>query len=272
VTVATVPAALPIEVRGVSKSYGSLAALSEVTFDVAGGEFVSLLGPSGCGKSTLLRLIGGLEEPSGGAIAIGGEPVAEPHPQLGMAFQKDLLLPWRDVLSNVLLQADVRGIDRARLRERARALLAQVGLDGFERRRPGELSGGMRQRAAICRTLLHEPRLLLMDEPYAALDAMTRDQMALDLAAVTATRATTVVFVTHSIPEAVFLSDRVLVMSARPAEIVADVAVELPRPRDLHVRRDPAFTACVERITGVFERLGVLRDRRPTVPTAQEER
>ena len=269
---ATAQAALPIGVRGVSKSYDGIDALGEVTFDVAGGEFVALLGPSGCGKSTLLRLIGGLEEPDDGVVSIDGAPVRAPHPELGMAFQKDLLVPWRDVLSNVLLQADVRGIDRARLRDRARALLAQVGLDGFEHRRPAELSGGMRQRVAICRTLLHEPRLLLMDEPYAALDAMTRDQMALDLAAITASRSTTVVFVTHSIPEAVFLSDRILVMSARPGEIVADVTVELPRPRDLHVRRDPAFAACVEEVTGVFERLGVLRDRRVAAPTAQEER
>jgi NitT/TauT family transport system ATP-binding protein len=254
-----------IELQGVSKTYatdgGSVVALADVTKAIPGGQFISLLGPSGCGKSTLLRLIAGLEPCSTGRIVIDGRPVDGPHAELGMAFQHDLLLPWRDVTANVLLQSDVRGIPRKQVAARAQQLLEQVGLAGFEHSLPRELSGGMRQRVALCRTLLHQPRLMLLDEPYAALDAMTRDQMALDLVAITAEQRTTVVFVTHSIPEAVFLSDRVLVMSARPGRIVTDIEIDLPSPRQLHVRSTPAFAAYVDQITGVFEELGILREQ-----------
>ncbi|MGW6459666.1 ABC transporter ATP-binding protein [Streptomyces sp. NPDC055078] len=253
-----------IRVRGVHREYTSrkdtTVALRDVTATIPHGQFVSLLGPSGCGKSTLLRLIAGLEPPSAGTVEIGNVPVTGPHPDLGMVFQEDLLMPWRTVLDNVLLQSDVRRADRTAMRERAHSLLRQVGLDGFESRYPRELSGGMRQRVGICRAILHDPALLLMDEPFAALDAMTRDQMAVDLAAMAGQRDATVVFVTHSISEAVFLSDRILVMSARPGRVVADMEVDLPRPRGLHVRESSEFAAYVGTVTGVFQDLGVLRE------------
>ncbi|GLU48743.1 ABC transporter ATP-binding protein [Nocardiopsis ansamitocini] len=256
-----------IGISGVERVYAStrssVTALHDLTTEVPGGQFLSLLGPSGCGKSTLLRLIAGLEHPTSGTIEVGGTTVTAPHPDLGMVFQEDLLMPWRTVIDNILLQADVRRADRKAMRDRARELLAQVGLEACENKYPRELSGGMRQRVGICRAILHDPRLLLMDEPFAALDAMTRDQMAVDLADMAAQRDTTVVFVTHSISEAVFLSDRILVMSPRPGRVVADITVDLPRPRGLHVRETPRFADYVGQVTEVFEDLGILRDRRP---------
>jgi NitT/TauT family transport system ATP-binding protein len=256
-------AALRIDISGVTKEYqgrsGSVRALESVQNSIPAGQFVSLLGPSGCGKSTLMRIIAGLEKPSAGKLLIGGKNVDRPHPELGMIFQRDLLLPWRTVLQNVLLQADVRAMPRHEFEKRALALLDQVGLTEFKNKYPRELSGGMRQRVAICRAILHDPRLLLMDEPYAALDAMTRDQMAVDLSAMVESRSTTVVFVTHSISEAVFLSDRILVMSPRPGKIVADIQVDLPRPRRLHVRDLLRFGQLVGEVTKVFEDLGVFR-------------
>lgn len=257
--------ALPIEIDRVTRDYRTSStavhALQDVSARIPAGQFVSLLGPSGCGKSTLLRLIAGLEEPTAGAIQIGGVRVKAPHVDLGMIFQKDLLLPWRTVLDNVLLQADVRKSDKTIATARALELLDQVGLKGFEHRYPRELSGGMRQRVAICRAMLHDPHLLLMDEPYAALDAITRDQMAVDLAAATEGRSTTVVFVTHSITEAVFLSDRILVMSARPGRIVADIEVDIPQPRSLHIRELPRFGQLVGQVMSVFEDLGIFRSQ-----------
>lgn len=257
--------ALPIEIDRVTRDYRTSStavhALQDVSARIPAGQFVSLLGPSGCGKSTLLRLIAGLEEPTAGAIQIGGVRVKAPHVDLGMIFQKDLLLPWRTVLDNVLLQADVRKSDKSIATARALELLDQVGLKGFEHRYPRELSGGMRQRVAICRAMLHDPHLLLMDEPYAALDAITRDQMAVDLAAATEGRSTTVVFVTHSITEAVFLSDRILVMSARPGRIVADIEVDIPQPRSLHIRELPRFGQLVGQVMSVFEDLGIFRSQ-----------
>jgi NitT/TauT family transport system ATP-binding protein len=263
--VVTQSKALAIDIDRVTREYETsnsvVHAVQEVSTQVPAGQFVSLLGPSGCGKSTLLRLIAGLEKPTSGHIGIGGVRVEAPHFDLGMIFQKDLLLPWRNVLDNVLLQADVRKSDREASKKRALMLLEQVGLSGFEYRYPRELSGGMRQRVAICRAMLHDPNLLLMDEPYAALDAMTRDQMAVDLAATTEGRSTTVVFVTHSITEAVFLSDRILVMSPRPGRIVADIEVDIPQPRGLHIRELPRFGQLVGQVMGVFEELGVFRSR-----------
>ena len=266
--------ALPIDLDRVSRDYRttstSVHALQDVSARIPAGQFVSLLGPSGCGKSTLLRLIAGLEKPTAGAIQIGGVQVKAPHVDLGMIFQKDLLLPWRTVLDNVLLQADVRKSDKSLATARALELLDQVGLKGFEYRYPRELSGGMRQRVAICRAMLHDPHLLLMDEPYAALDAITRDQMAVDLAATTEGRSTTVVFVTHSITEAVFLSDRILVMSARPGRIVADIEVDIPQPRSLHIRELPRFGQLVGQVMNVFEALGIFRSQgRPVKATVK---
>ncbi|MGI8311921.1 ABC transporter ATP-binding protein [Saccharopolyspora hattusasensis] len=261
------PSQKPITVScaGVRQEYetrrSTVVALDGATLDIKPGEFVSLLGPSGCGKTTLLRLIAGLEAPSRGVVSIDGDEVTSPHPELGVVFQSDLLMPWRTVLDNVLLQADVRRERSVQTRRRALELLAQVGLEGFEDKYPKELSGGMRQRVGICRALLHRPRLMLMDEPFAALDAMTRDQISVDLAEIAYRTEMTVVFVTHSISEAVFLSDRVLVMSARPGRIDTEVAVQLERPRGLHIRQSAEFGRCVGHVTEIFKRLGVLHDR-----------
>ena len=257
--------AVGIECRSVRRVYESqksaVTALEDVSESVLPGEFVSLLGPSGCGKSTLLRLVAGLESTTSGEVSIDGVAVTEPHPDLGVVFQDDLLMPWRSVLENILLQASVRGSNNAKMKARAMDLVEQVGLNGFENKYPRQLSGGMRQRVGICRALLHSPRLLLMDEPFAALDAMTRDQMSVDLAEMASRLEITVLFVTHSINEAVFLSDRVFVMSARPGKITASIDIDLPKPRGLHIRQSQEFAAYVGEVTSVFERLGVLRDR-----------
>ncbi len=219
-----------------------------------------MLGPSGCGKSTLLRIIAGLEKPTSGAVTIGGATVTGPQTQLGIVFQSPLLLAWRDALGNVLLQAEGRRMDRRAAEAAARALIASVGLAGFERKRPRELSGGMQQRLAICRALLHDPPIMLMDEPFGALDALTRDQMNVDLQALWRRGDKTVVFVTHSISEAVFLSDRVLVMSPRPARIVLDARIGLARPRRMRMRDKAEFTVYEQKIRAQFAEAGVLRE------------
>ena len=201
---------------------GPVEALRDVGFSVGRGELVALVGPSGCGKSTLLRVVAGLRPPSRGAVAVDGRAVTGPIASVGMVFQAPVLLKWRTIRDNVLLPAELAGLGRARYRERADQLLRLVGLDGFAERLPRELSGGMQQRAAICRALLLDPPLLLMDEPFGALDAMTRDEMNVELLRVwgePATARKTVLFVTHSIPEAVFLADRVVVMSPRPGRV-----------------------------------------------------
>jgi NitT/TauT family transport system ATP-binding protein len=253
-----------ITVDRVSKTYqtgtGPVDALADVSFSIRAGEFVSLLGPSGCGKSTLLRIIAGLETATAGTVTIGGRAVAGPQTQLGIVFQSPLLLAWRDALGNVLLQAEARGMDHSKAEAAARALIASVGLAGFERKWPRELSGGMQQRLAICRALLHDPALLLMDEPFGALDALTRDQMNIDLQALWRRGEKTVVFVTHSISEAVFLSDRILVMSPRPGRIVLDAPIGLARPRRMRMRDTAEFTAYQEQIRTQFARSGVLRE------------
>lgn len=253
----------PVEIlcEKVSKQFpgpaGGVTALEDVDLRINPGEFVSLLGPSGCGKTTLLRIIGGLEFATDGVVTIDDVPVEDPHPEVGVVFQSDLLMPWRNVFDNVLLQADVRKMRSKEVEDRALDLLSYVGLENFAKSYPHQLSGGMKQRVGICRALLHRPRLLLMDEPFAALDAMTRDQMSIDLSAVTKESGTTVVFVTHSIPEAVFLSDRVYVMSARPGRIVADFNIDTPKPRDLSHRHEEEFHSTVASVTEVFESLGV---------------
>ena len=253
-----------IEIRGVGKTYhsarGSLRALEPLDLAIAEQQFVSLVGPSGCGKSTLLMIVAGLLAPSEGEVRIQSARVAGPYTNLGMVFQRDVLLDWRDALSNVLLQAEMRDQDRRAWEPRARELLRLVGLDGMERKFPWELSGGMRQRVAICRALLHDPPLLLMDEPFGALDALTRDQLNLELQRIWSTSRKTVLFVTHSISEAVFLADRVVVMSPRPGQIVETLDVELPRPRRLAVRESPEFGAYSQRIRTIFEQLGILHE------------
>jgi len=236
-----------IRCRGVCLTYGgrrgAVETLRQLDLEIPQGQFVCLVGPSGCGKSSLLGLVAGLRAASSGVIEALGRPVQEPVVDLGFVFQKDLLLPWRSTLENVMLQAEVRGLTREPFARRARDLLAMVGLSGFEDRLPHELSGGMRQRCAIVRALVHNPPLLLMDEPFASVDALTRDQLNLDLLALWAESHPTVLFVTHGIDEAVFLSDRVLVMSNRPGQIVADLAIDLPRPRHPDMKDAPEFRA-----------------------------
>jgi NitT/TauT family transport system ATP-binding protein len=245
----------------ISRSGAEVDALAPTTLAIAPGEFVAIVGPSGCGKSTLLSLIAGLAEPSTGRVLIDGEVVRKPHPRIGMVFQSDLLLYWRSVLDNVLLPVEIKGWDRAACRREAEALLAQVGLTGFHDRHPAELSGGMRQRVAICRALIQHPGLLLMDEPFGALDALTREQMIMDLQSMWRAVGNSVVFVTHSIDEAVFLADRVLVMSPRPGRIELDLAIGLERPRRWAVHTGSEFQHYVAQVRGIFEAAGVLAER-----------
>jgi NitT/TauT family transport system ATP-binding protein len=229
-----------IEMRALTKSFGvgvgTMKVLDKVNLTVRNGEFVSILGPSGCGKSTLLMILAGLVLPSSGTVSVSGDIVLRPLTDVGIVFQRDLLFDWRTILGNVMLQADIRGLDRKLSREKALSLLETVGLKGFESRRPWELSGGMRQRAALCRALLHDASVLLMDEPFGALDAITRDQINLDLQAIWMREKRTAVLVTHSISEAIFLSDRIVVMSPRPGRIACEVEINLPRPRTVQMR------------------------------------
>ena len=210
-----------------------LRALDGIDLEVAEGELVTLVGRSGCGKSTLLRVAAGLLRPTEGRVTIAGREVRGPSRDVALAFQRPALLPWRNVLENVLLPVEILGLDKRAHRTKAEELLAVVGLAGFESSAPYELSGGMQQRVALCRSLLYEPRVLLMDEPFAALDALTREELSLELQRIFAEREKTIVFVTHSISEAVLLADRVVVMSPRPGRIVEIVPVEAARPRSL---------------------------------------
>jgi NitT/TauT family transport system ATP-binding protein len=260
----TLKPVMSIEFRNVSKRYssrsGDVEALHDVSFGVTRGQFVSILGPSGCGKSTLLRIVAGLDRASVGTVRVAEKPVAGPQTQLGIMFQSPVLLEWRDALGNVMLQAEARRLERDAADKSARELLASVGLAGFEHKRPHELSGGMQQRVALCRTLLHDPETILMDEPFGALDALTRDQMNVDLQHLWKRGDKTVLFVTHSITEAVFLSDRVLVMSPSPGQISLDLAIDSPRPRRLAMRERPEFMTYVARIREILFASGVLRE------------
>jgi NitT/TauT family transport system ATP-binding protein len=239
---------------------GDVRALERISFDIRRGEFLSVVGPSGCGKSTLALLIAGLLRPTSGSVTVEGRTVDRPQTDLGIVFQNPVLLAWRSALANVLLQIEMRGGDTRQYRARAEELLGSVGLEGFAARLPHELSGGMRQRVAICRALIHDPPLLLMDEPFGALDALTRDQMTLDIQGICARGGKTVLFITHSITEAVFLSDRVLVMTPRPGRLDTLIEVDLPRPRRLAVREHPGFASFVRHIRDRFMVHGVLRD------------
>jgi NitT/TauT family transport system ATP-binding protein len=250
--------AAAITARGLGKTYATSAgetiqALTQVNFEVATGEFVSIVGPSGCGKTTVMRILAGLIDSYNGSVSIGGRVVHGPTSEIGVVFQDANLMPWRTVLANVMLPGDVLKLDKKTCKARALDLLALVGLTGFEQKLPGELSGGMRQRAAIARALLHDPKILLMDEPFGALDAMTRDNMNVELARIAAQSGKTVFLITHSIAESVFLSDRVLVMSSRPGRIIEEIAIDLPRPRTLDVVADPAFSETVLRIRHLLE-------------------
>lgn len=255
-----------VSIDGVSKRYatrdGDVVAVEDLSIDVRRDEFISIVGPSGCGKSTLLLMVAGLVMPTSGRIAVEGIEVAKPYTNLGIVFQEPTLLEWRTIVANLMLQAEIRGLDPARYRERAAQLLERVGLSAFGNRLPFQLSGGMQQRASICRALLHDPPLLLMDEPFGALDALTRDDLNLELQEIWMSSRKTVLFVTHSIAEAVFLSDRVVVMSSRPGRVAALLETNLPRPRDLRARETPEFGAHANRIRDIFTSLGVLRGQR----------
>jgi NitT/TauT family transport system ATP-binding protein len=237
----------------VRKVFGQLEAIRNVSFEIADGEFVSLLGPSGCGKSTMLMMIAGLTEPSSGEITVGSKRVIGPRPDVGVVFQSPVLLPWRTVLDNVLFPIELLNLSRAEYRIRAIDLLKMTKLDDFADTLPRALSGGMRQRAAICRALIHDPSMLLMDEPFSALDAITRDEMAVELLRIWQGNRKTVVFVTHSIREAAFLSDRVLVMGRRPATIVEEVRIDLRRPRDIAMTEEESFNGYVRQLRKSIE-------------------
>src|SRR3954452_1967109 len=251
------PAGAPgIAISGVSKTYrskdGDVPSLRPLDFHIDEGEFFVVVGPSGCGKSTLLKMISGLLAPSTGEILVDGNKVTEPHGDVGIVFQNALLLPWRSVLGNVMLPIDMKRLPRAQYLPRARALLKMVGLEGFENKLPWQLSGGMQQRASICRALVHDPKIMLMDEPFGALDAMTRERMNVELQRIQRETGKTVLLITHSIPEAVFLADRVLVMTERPGAIAAIYDVPLGKIRSLDVMADPVFTELVQRIRKHF--------------------
>jgi NitT/TauT family transport system ATP-binding protein len=256
-----------IQVRQVRKIYASgeksVEALSDVSFEVTRGEFIAILGPSGCGKSTLLMMCGGLEAATSGTIEIAGKPMTGPRTSIGIMFQDPTLLPWKTVLQNVMFPAHILRRPDAEHRDRAQQLVDMVGLHGFESKRPHELSGGMRQRVAICRALLNDPDILLMDEPFSALDAITRDEMNEALLDIWRHYGKTALFVTHSIREAALLADRVLVMTRRPATVVADIRVPFGRPRDMSVTETPEFTRLCAELRGMIEHGGGKRDRRP---------
>lgn len=250
-----------ITARGLTKVYGDGAhahhALGPIDFDVNPGEFVSLIGPSGCGKSTTLLLVSGLEPPTEGRVEVDGKALTVPLSDVGIVFQDHLLLEFRTAMANVMLQQEIRGLPRAALAERAHALFERLNLVGAERRYPAQLSGGMRQRVSIARALVHEPSMLLMDEPFGALDAITRTQIRHDLEMLWLATKKTVLFITHSIEEAIGLSDRVLVMSKGPGRIVDEIVISLPRPRPAHLGEYPEFSVYAKRIYRTFETLGV---------------
>jgi len=241
-----------LEFENLSKTYesrgGTLEALAGVSFTASRGEFVSIIGPSGCGKSTLLKMVLGVTPISGGAVRLAGIAINGPQVGIGMVFQTAALPPWRRVLDNVLLPIEVLSLDKATYRAQAKRLIDMVGLAGFEDKYPKELSGGMQQRVSICRALIHDPDLLLMDEPFGALDALTREVMQVELMRIWRETGKTVLMVTHSIDEAVLVSDRVLVMSARPGRIIEEVTIDMERPRDPDFRTRPEFQDYAHRL------------------------
>ena len=263
-----------VELAGASKTYRrangrdaiEVRALEPIDLAVAQGEFLAIVGPSGCGKSTLLRMVAGLHPATSGTVRVAGRHVTKPQTNLGIVFQSPVLLDWRTALDNVLVQIELRGMDPRGYRERAVQLLRNVGLAEFIDAYPAELSGGMRQRVAIVRALIHDAPLLLMDEPFGALDALTREQMRVDLEALWLATRKTVVFITHSIDEAVLLADRVVVMSPRPGRIERIIDISMPRPRGLEARQAAEFLAASQSITDIFLARGVLRGAKSMGP------
>jgi NitT/TauT family transport system ATP-binding protein len=242
-----------IHARGITRRFGAVQALDPVDLTIARGEFVSIVGPSGCGKSTLLELVGGLQTPDTGTIRVGGGPLTGPRDSTAIIFQDSALLPWRSVTDNVAFALEVRGVSKTERRARAKELIELVGLSGFEDARPAHLSGGMRQRVAIARCLSMDPDVILADEPFGALDEQTRLVMAFELLRVVDKLSCSVLFVTHSLQEAVLLSDRVLVMSARPGRVLEELPIELERPRSSHVLASPAATGAVGRMWSLLQ-------------------
>jgi NitT/TauT family transport system ATP-binding protein len=245
-----------IRIEGLDKTYaskgGRIAALAQVNLTIRQNEFVTLVGPSGCGKSTLLKLIGALIRPSRGVLLFDGAVLTHPPRDVGIVFQEAVLLPWRTALDNVLLPAEILRLDKAKARARAMHLIDLVGLSGFEGRYPRELSGGMQQRVALCRALIHNPSVLLMDEPFAALDAMTREELGFELLRIWDADKKTVIFVTHNISEAILLADRVVAMSPRPGRIAKIVDIELSRPRTIEMGFSAQFKSYSDRIRAVI--------------------
>jgi NitT/TauT family transport system ATP-binding protein len=246
-----------VSVTDVQKTYftrqAPVQAVASASVNVARGEFVSLLGPSGCGKSTLLMMIAGLEQPTGGSILLGGSEVRKPRRDIGVIFQDATLLPWKSAIENVLFPVRILKLPMEVHRQRAQELLNMVGLSGFEHKKPSQLSGGMRQRVSICRALIHDPDILLMDEPFSALDAITRDQMNVALSEILETYKKTVIFVTHSIREAAFLSDRVVVMGGRPSTIMLDMKMPFQRPRRFEIEETPEFAKVCRKLRLTIE-------------------
>ena len=242
-----------VRIAALKKTFGDLEAIRHLSFDVGDGEFLSVLGPSGCGKSTLLMMVAGLIDPTAGEIRIQGAKVTGPRREIGVVFQSPVLLPWRTVLQNVLFPVELLKLPRPHYRRRAMELLRMAKIDEFAGVLPRQLSGGMRQRVAICRALVHDPNILLMDEPFSALDAITRDEMAVELQRIWQANRKTVIFVTHSIREAAFLSDRVVVMGRRPATIIDELEIELPRPRAIAVTEDETFNRLVRHLRKAIE-------------------
>ena len=252
-----------IRAQRLNKTYAaqdgkSVVALQNLDFHIDRGEFVTVVGPSGCGKSTLLKIMAGILAGGSGSLTMGGTAITGPSRQVGVVFQAPVLLPWRTALDNVMVPIEIQRRGRTAHLDTARGLLRMVGLEGFEQKYPSELSGGMQQRVGIARALVHDPELLLMDEPFGALDAMTREQMNLELLRIWGGSGKTVMLVTHSIPEAVFLADRVIVMSPRPGRISEIIAVPVPRPRRLSMMNTPEFGVLTDRIRSHFGSVGGL--------------
>jgi NitT/TauT family transport system ATP-binding protein len=246
-----------VQVDGLSKTYptdaGPLEVLRDITLTVRAGEFVSIVGASGCGKTTLMRLVDGLIQPSHGTVAVDGKPITKPGPAIAFVFQQDGLLPWRTVLDNVILGPELHGRNLSQARKLGKDLLALVGLKSFDRHYPHELSGGMRQRVNLARALAAGSDVLLMDEPFASLDAQTREIMQVELMRIVREAGKTVLFVTHQIDEAIYLSDRVLVFTVRPGRLKEEILIDLPKPRELHVKRTPAFASYTAKIWSLIE-------------------
>ena len=236
---------------------GTVEACGDINLDIRQSEFVAVVGPSGCGKTTILKMVAGLQPYTSGTITVGGKRVDRPQTDVGIVFQEAIMLDWRDVLANVMLQVDIRKLERAKYEPIARSLLKATGLEGFETKKPYELSGGMRQRVSICRALVHGPSMLMMDEPFGALDALTREQISMDIQRLWMETRKTALHITHSIPEAVLLADRVVVMGPRPGRIVEIIDIDLPRPRRLD-QLPARFHEYSTRIRDIFKSKGVL--------------